>query len=81
LPIVAAEDLRRLLGAETWGGTSGWLTTVAVFGPPSDVASVAPDKDPILTIGEMSKALDRVSKPAEHDDPPLPFNPDGYPLF
>jgi len=52
------------------------------MGAPSDIPkTVRPDEGPVLTVAEMGAALSQVSKPAEQEDPLLPFDPDVYPLF
>ncbi len=52
----------------------------AVKKPAQEGCIVAHTERP-MTAAEMAQALDRVSKPAQRESEPLPFNPDDYPLF
>src|SRR5262245_47731831 len=78
VPLVRADDVRRLLGAPT---NETVLQTIAVFGPPPSIpVTVRPDEGPVLTMQEMVLAINQISERAEQEGP-LPFDPDGYPLF
>jgi hypothetical protein len=58
------------------------LSVPVSVGPPQDVPkAIRADEGPALTVAEMARALDRVSRIVDQESIPLPFNPDDFPLF